>query len=364
MKSPGPTTTPLPKAHSNPAIAESSTPTLSSHALTEILSKVNKMGSRLGRRVVNFANLPIKLLMPSSFSNITEIALKTIPSASKIEIKRVLESLYGFEVERVHTLNMEGKKKKRGGLLIARPDYKKAYVTLRNPLSLNPDLFPIRVIEEEKKNMSKQSKSSIVEDPETVKSSHWLDEKKDSERFRPGERRRFGERTRGRGEKVESKPVTKFPWSSMTSIGRDTAGQERFRSLIPSYIRDSSVAVIVYDVANRNSFLNTSKWIQEVRTERGSDVIIVLVGNKTDLVDKRQVSVDEGDTKARESGLIFIETSARVGFNIKPLFRKIAAALPGMERFTSAKQEDMVEVNLNTTSATNSNEQQGEGCAC
>ncbi|KAL7166666.1 hypothetical protein ACSBR2_037351 [Camellia fascicularis] len=67
----------------------------------------------------------------------------------------------------------------------------------------------------------------------------------------------------------------------------DTAGQERFRSLIPSYIRDSSVAVIVYDVASRQSFLNTSKWIEEVCTERGSDVIIVVVGNKTDLVDKR-----------------------------------------------------------------------------
>lgn len=68
---------------------------------------------------------------------------------------------------------------------------------------------------------------------------------------------------------------------------RDTAGQERFRSLIPSYIRDSSVAVIVYDVASRQSFLNTSKWVEEVRIERGSDVIVVLVGNKTDLVDKR-----------------------------------------------------------------------------
>ncbi|KAG1359365.1 putative Ras-related protein RABH1b [Cocos nucifera] len=69
----------------------------------------------------------------------------------------------------------------------------------------------------------------------------------------------------------------------------DTAGQERFRSLIPSYIRDSSVAVIVYDVASRQTFLNTSKWIEEVRTERGGDVIIVLVGNKTDLVDKRKI---------------------------------------------------------------------------
>ena len=68
----------------------------------------------------------------------------------------------------------------------------------------------------------------------------------------------------------------------------DTAGQERFRSLIPSYIRDSSVAVVVYDVSNRQSFLNVVKWVDEVRAERGSDVVIALVGNKSDLVDSRQ----------------------------------------------------------------------------
>ena len=133
----------------------------------------------------------------------------------------------------------------------------------------------------------------------------------------------------------------------------DTAGQERFRSLIPSYIRDSSVAVIVYDVAKRQSFLNTSRWIEEVRTERGSDVIIVLVGNKTDLVEGRQVSIEEGDAKARECGVMFIETSAKAGFNIKALFRKIAAALPGMETLASAKtgQEETVQVQLKPTAA-------------
>lgn len=71
----------------------------------------------------------------------------------------------------------------------------------------------------------------------------------------------------------------------------DTAGQERFRSLIPSYIRDSSVAVVVYDVTSKPSFQNTSKWIDDVRAERGNDVIIVLVGNKTDLQEKRFVFV-------------------------------------------------------------------------
>ncbi|XP_042402752.1 ras-related protein RABH1e-like [Zingiber officinale] len=144
----------------------------------------------------------------------------------------------------------------------------------------------------------------------------------------------------------------------------DTAGQERFRSLIPSYIRDSSVAIIVYDISNRQSFLNTSRWIEEVRTERGSDVIIVLVGNKTDLIDKRQVSMEEGETKARESGVMFIETSAKAGFNIKPLFRKIAASLPGMESLTSTKQEDMVDVNLKTTTTSAQPQQQSSGCAC
>ncbi|KAL9276010.1 Ras-related protein [Drosera capensis] len=138
----------------------------------------------------------------------------------------------------------------------------------------------------------------------------------------------------------------------------DTAGQERFRSLIPSYIRDSSVAVIVYDVASRQSFLNTSKWIEEVRTERGSDVIIALVGNKTDLVDKRQVSIEEGEAKARELNVMFIETSAKAGFNIKALFRKIAAALPGMETLSSTKQEDMVDVSLKSTSSALQNQGQ------
>lgn len=146
----------------------------------------------------------------------------------------------------------------------------------------------------------------------------------------------------------------------------DTAGQERFRSLIPSYIRDSSVAVVVYDVTNRQSFLNTARWISEVRTERGSDVIIFVVGNKTDLVDKRQVSIEEGDAKARELNVNFIETSAKAGLNIKALFRKIAAALPGMESVAQKKPEQMEEVKLtpNTVALDTKAPAPASSCAC
>lgn len=143
----------------------------------------------------------------------------------------------------------------------------------------------------------------------------------------------------------------------------DTAGQERFRSLIPSYIRDSTVAVVVYDVTNINSFQQTNKWIDDVRTERGTDVIIVLVGNKTDLADKRQVSIDEGERKAKELNVMFIETSAKTGYNVKQLFRRVAAALPGMEP-KEPNQGQMEEINLKPLPGTVDNTNGDGACSC
>lgn len=134
----------------------------------------------------------------------------------------------------------------------------------------------------------------------------------------------------------------------------DTAGQERFRSLIPSYIRDSSVAVVVYDITNRASFLNTDQWVEDIANERGNDVIIMLVGNKTDAQDKRQVSTDEGAAKAKdlaaktEGDIIFIETSAKTGSNVKALFRKLASALPGMDK----SEQQAVDVKMKSNKVT------------
>ena len=108
----------------------------------------------------------------------------------------------------------------------------------------------------------------------------------------------------------------------------DTAGQERFRSLIPSYIRDSAGAIIVYDISSRASFTSTFKWIDDVRMERGSDVVIILIGNKCDLQDRREVSTEEAQNKAQEYGVMFLEVSAKLGSNVKALFRKVANALP------------------------------------
>jgi len=143
----------------------------------------------------------------------------------------------------------------------------------------------------------------------------------------------------------------------------DTAGQERFRSLIPSYIRDSTVAVVVYDITNIVSFNQTNKWIDDVRAERGNDVIIMLVGNKTDLADKRQVSIDEGEKKAKELNVMFIETSAKAGYNVKQLFRRVAAALPGMDTPLEQSQQPPI-VNVDLTNTSNNENVDVQGCPC
>ena len=63
----------------------------------------------------------------------------------------------------------------------------------------------------------------------------------------------------------------------------DTAGQERFKSLIPSYIKDSAVALVVFDITSRTSFQSVDKWVDDARNLRDDDVLLILAGNKSDL---------------------------------------------------------------------------------
>ncbi|ODQ57834.1 hypothetical protein WICANDRAFT_65182 [Wickerhamomyces anomalus NRRL Y-366-8] len=128
----------------------------------------------------------------------------------------------------------------------------------------------------------------------------------------------------------------------------DTAGQERFRSLIPSYIRDSHVAVIVYDITSKKSFDLVDKWIEDVKIERNDNVVLCLVGNKNDLVDKRQVSIEDGEKKANFLNCaIFIETSTKLGYNVKNLFKKIAKSLPDFDE-TKDNQPEMIDISIDT----------------
>ncbi|KAL1823597.1 hypothetical protein ACET3Z_010375 [Daucus carota] len=100
----------------------------------------------------------------------------------------------------------------------------------------------------------------------------------------------------------------------------DTAGQERFRAITSSYYRGALGALLVYDITRKNTFESLKKWLHELREFGNPDMVIVLVGNKSDLSDSRQVVVEDGQTLAQLEGLCFMETSAKENINVEEAF--------------------------------------------
>ena len=107
----------------------------------------------------------------------------------------------------------------------------------------------------------------------------------------------------------------------------DTCGQERFRALTRSYYRNASAVVIVYDITNRNTFEKAKIWIKEIEDYVDSNVLRVLVGNKSDLYPDRKIEYFEGHSFAEKNYMEFFETSAKYDNNIETLFKFIADKL-------------------------------------
>ena len=108
----------------------------------------------------------------------------------------------------------------------------------------------------------------------------------------------------------------------------DTCGQEVYRSLIGSFYRNSSLAIIVYSIDNLNSFNNIETWLNELKTKGNPDITIFLVGNKADLEDKREITKEmANDTCDSHNIKFFLETSAKTGFNVKNIFIEAAKVL-------------------------------------
>jgi Ras-related protein Rab-1A len=125
-----------------------------------------------------------------------------------------------------------------------------------------------------------------------------------------------------------------FKIKTITSEGKtvklqvwDTAGQERFRTITASYYRGSNGIILVYDITDRDSFEHVAYWMKEVDRLASPDVCRIVVGNKSDLSDKRVVSTEEGQALANQYGVQFLETSARENSNVENAFMKMAATM-------------------------------------
>ena len=135
----------------------------------------------------------------------------------------------------------------------------------------------------------------------------------------------------------------------------DTAGQEKFRSLIPMYIREAQIILLVYDISDKDSFDAMPNWIQEVKEVLNKEVVFALIGNKMDLESQRKVSYEEGKKLAEKNNFVFQEVSAKTGKNFENLFEvQIFETVYNKFRKEFEKREEgMEQPNFETNDNTN-----------
>ncbi|MES1913410.1 MAG: Ras- protein Rab-2A [Cercozoa sp. M6MM] len=138
-------------------------------------------------------------------------------------------------------------------------------------------------------------------------------------RFQPVHDLTIGVEFGARMVKIEDEQIKLQIW--------DTAGQESFRSITRSYYRGAAGALLVYDITRRETFKHLTRWLEEARQHGNQNMTIMLIGNKSDLDHRRQVTFEEGEQFAQEHGLIFLETSAKDGTNVEQAFLSTARAI-------------------------------------
>ena len=138
---------------------------------------------------------------------------------------------------------------------------------------------------------------------------------------------------------------------NVTLLLYDTAGQEKFRSLIPLYTKDAHIILLIYDTTNNESFVNIEKWYESLSNINKEEAIFVLVGNKIDLVDERKVKEEDGKLYAQEHNYIFQEVSALTGEGIEELFlnkllSQIRTQLLYKGKYVVDQEEEKLKFNL------------------
>ena len=141
----------------------------------------------------------------------------------------------------------------------------------------------------------------------------------------------------------------------------DTAGQERFKNIIASYYRGAHGILLIYDVTDKESFKNLSNWLIEIEKNASKNVLKVLIGNKTDLEDKRVITYSQGKEFADSYGLKYIETSAKKNMNVNEAFETLGRELmQASDDKKIGKPRDNKKISV--TKAEDLNQEQKKGC--
>ena len=147
----------------------------------------------------------------------------------------------------------------------------------------------------------------------------------------------------------------------------DTAGQERFRSVSKAYFRNAVGAILVFDLTQRSSFEDLNNWLNDLRALSSPNAYIILIGNKLDLTDERQITDSEAQEFATRYDLVYLETSAKSGDGVKDAFVRLGVGiLKAIEdkKITPAKPLENKVVNPNQQPNAQSTEKSNNNCNC
>jgi Ras-related protein Rab-1A len=134
----------------------------------------------------------------------------------------------------------------------------------------------------------------------------------------------------------------------------DTAGQERFRTVVSTYFRGAHGILLLYDVTNRDSFKNLESWLIEIEKNAKEKVLKILIGNKCDLTDDREIQSDEGKAFALRNGMEFMETSAKMNTNVTEAFETLGKLMIEFNsKSNTATQKKNESKNLKASSGMN-----------
>ena len=118
----------------------------------------------------------------------------------------------------------------------------------------------------------------------------------------------------------------------------DTAGQERYRSVAKMFYKDANAAILVYDITNKFSFEELKNyWAEQVLESSPKDIILAIIANKTDLMDKEQVDEEEVRNYAKKINAFFARTSAKTSYGVNDLFLEIS------KKYTGAESANIIE---------------------
>ena len=144
----------------------------------------------------------------------------------------------------------------------------------------------------------------------------------------------------------------------------DTAGQEKYKAITGAYYKGCKGAFVVYDITRKDTFISVERWVHDLKTAGDQKLTVILIGNKSDLENQREILKEQGEEKAKSFGCAFLETSALSGNNIEKAFEMMVKEIFNKYKNDVLDDEELVSLEKGDDLANKSNDNTNKKGCC